>query len=1129
MGRLTRGARYRLPPGEFHIGDLVIKIDPPKDEVHNVNSPIHPAPSQHTDDDRFGRHRLYLLQQYPHDKLKFQGHDDCTDLAEGQEPIRDVYGWYEVSEWPGAKQRLKETENFLATLKEEAARPPTDSSPDPFDDSEEDETFEPEEEEAFLPSEAHTIEEDTEGALYVPSPIKHQYPDPQIRPLTMGAFTPVKAPQRRFEKPKSVQKQVPEFAARRKAYNENITKGLSPVPNSKPEPRRDLATAVLAKLNAASQDEIDNGFNSPHSKRIYSKKERDVPRRSAAMEEDTDPTLLHEEASSKFWPRYRTRRTSHTSKKRKSRQEPVDDDERVVIMAKKKRRSTKVSQVAIYDAVQDGTESGPTQPMPGQKIYPPPCDPNVKLSLWPQYEDAASDLPEGYQVRVRFIPNADHVLPTYRKEQAQQIEMLVSDLVKNLVYYLLTLPNWRVTAVERGLNELKSQARNYILTKLKEIENIWIQMFNNLNVRFTLPDLVGEQSCPRFTAPLHKRNKANTSNNHTIGIPTLTAPPRRKYNKAAPPPVTNVSTADERNPSHAAFATDLNSLLTRQLTALLETIRFQTCIPKALWQRQSAKGTAQRRLYESNMRVAALAWQVGFLEGWGREIGRLRVRQLQKMVQVGGQEMRYWKQEVVGGRAGECEVVDLMTGFKEPLRQWEKRHGMRSDVDLEHAAAEDQHNEDQEEEGAIARSIRKAKTKPKAIRRRYNTSHQRLQEAMKGSPPDKNLEEHQQLQDELRRHQQQEQLRRNRCSQMNGLQATAQPLGVETQSLYAPGAINHVYKSLLTPQEQWEIAQDLPDSANGYNPLTGRYFPPGSYGQSYTGSIDAGANAGAGYMPLDPALAAFDVQQQQMSQYMQQQHQPMQSQQQYAQRQTATQLREQQQMQAQSQLPTLMTLPDLQRDRSVTVVGDGEPLLVASHGEMFTTPHGTAGARLTSSPNRLHYQDPSAEQNGMFYPSSPLFGTAGRQHSPMPAGPSSPLMFDRDSGDDGEHQAQHVHKANNALTSGTLQHLPDGATLARFRDMYERQGRIADANAIRALERGASVVVAVGGQLVVHENNDYGDEDVNMGMSQGHVGNVDGEFGAEGLGETGESVEQAKRRSMGDDFDGWKGMLSGET
>ena len=1136
--RLTRGARYRLPPADFQDDDLVINIDPPKDEVHSINTPLHPAPSQHTDDDRFGRHRRHLLEEYGHDKLKFADQDDITTLGHGEEPIRDVYGWYEVSEWPGAAKRLKDTEKYLAALKGHEYRSQSDSSPDPFDDSEQDESFEPDDESPLLPSEAQTIEEDLDGAIYVPSPVKPQDSTPQIRFPAMGAFTPVKASQRRFAKPKSVKKQMPEFAARRTAYNENIMRGLASAPVSKSEPRRDSATEVLAKLNAAAQLEIEQGIVSPHSRRNYSKKERDIRRWSAAMDENIDPALLDDEARSAIQPRYLTQRTSHGSKKRKSQQGHVGGDDEVVIsMPKKKRRSTRTSQVLIPDAAEDEAELDHTQPKAGQKVFPPVCDSNAHLSLWPQLDEAAADLGEGYQVRVRFIHNANHVLPKYRKDQALEIETLVSDLVKKLVYYLLTLPNWRATAVEKGLDELKSQAWNYILRKLKEIENIWIKMFHDLDVTFILPSADKDNPCPNPTAPRRKRNKDSTGNNHTPGVPSLTVAPRRKSTKAVPPPVADVPNADKKTLSYAAFASDLNILVTRQVVALLETIRFQTCIPTALSKRQTIKGTRQRRLYESNMRVAALAWQVSFFEGWIREIGRSMVRSVQKMASEGRGEMRYWKQEVVGGRAGEKEVVDLMTGVREPFSQWEKKHGTQEISHEENGGVEEHHHEDEEEEGAIAKSIRKAKVAaPHVTRRRYTTSHQRLQAAMNGSPPDKNLEEHNQLQDELRR--------LNRCSQNKGLHGNPQPENQQSPSLFVATAMTQFYNSPNTPQEQWEFAQDLASAAKGYNPRMGYYYPGGQHAESHVQRLGADVKTEAAYMPIDPALAAFDAKQQQMIQSMQQHE---------------VQARYQRHMQTQQQqlpLPpppatTMTTPPGLQRDRSATVTGDSEHVTMPTDAEIFATPRsGPAVVGLLSSPHRQlhHLQDPGAEQGGIFYPSSPLADVAGLPSWNMPAaGPSSPLIFDRGPGGGVAHEhergREQIHEvSSNAVARGAVGHLPDRATLARLRDLYERQGRSADANAICALERGGAVAVGVDGRLVVHASasasasasagyaygNGSGSVDGSMVEGGGvGVGNVNGDFGANDLGETGESGEEARRRSVGDGSDRWKEMVVG--
>lgn len=1130
--RLTRGARYRLPAGEFQDGDLVIRIDPPKDDAYNINTPTDPAPSQHKDDNRFGRHRQHLLREYGHDKLKFEGHDEFMELEDGQEPIRDVYGWYEVFEWPGAKERLKDTEKFLASLTGHDHRPPSDFSPDSFDDSEQDKTFEPEDAGPLLPSEAHTIEEDIDGAVYLPSPEKVARPDSRPHSPILGAFTPVQVRQRLLKKPKSVTGKSDEAAARRKAFNENITRTYTAVPNSRSEPRRDSAIEVLAKLNAALQVDIDNGLVSPHSKRNYSKRERNTHRRSAATGVPIDPASLEPDANSGTQPRYRTQRTSYRTKKRKSQHQSVDDEEGVVTLPTKKRRSTRKSQVSIFDAGQDQNDLDPTQLRPGQKVYPPPCNPDADCSLWPQCQEAASSLPEGFQVRVRFMPNADHVLPKYRKEQSQEIDVLSNGLEKSIVYYLLTLPNWRATAMEEGLDELKSQARNYVLTKLKEMENIWIRTFEDLNVRLTLPNHDSEYGCPRLTTPLQQRTRANTGKNHIPGIASTTTASRRKQVKSLPNPVANASVDSNKHHSLTTFIAKFSALRNRQLTALLEIIRFQTSIPKALWQRESAAGTRQRRLYESNMRVAALSWQVGFFEGWGRDIGRLRFRSVQKNM-----EMRFWKQELVGGKAGEWEVVDLMTGLNEPLRQWQKKHRRPVDGQFKHRGIEEQHDddEDEKEERPISRSIRKAKENPGVTTRprRRITSHDRLQAAVGYSPPDKNLEGHNELQDELRRRKQQDQLRQNRCSQVNGLQSDLQRVNAKGPSLFAPGRIMHIYNQPLTPPKQWESAKGLGDDGRVITPQMDRYSRPGRFIQSYAQThvqdddqnhLQMGFGAAEGDIPLDPALQALDIQRQQ-----------------------------QHKMQAQHFLSTPTTPSIAHTQRQDTDPGTDDSGQMPTHGEIFTTPQGTAGIRLSSSPAPSFLQEADfsgqeplrlrggiAEGTEMVYPSSPRVGAAVRPPSPVLAGPPSPLRFVRESGHDDEQQYEpgmeheddqtRVHQRNYDQTCQSIpQYLPNGAALADLRKFYERDGRTADANAVRALERGGSVAVNMHGRLVVYEDIGYGNGGIQISLGQDDLGYVDGDFGTNNLGETGETEDEAAARGDGDGYEDWKMMLVGAT
>ena len=76
------------------------------------------------------------------------------------------------------------------------------------------------------------------------------------------------------------------------------------------------------------------------------------------------------------------------------------------------------------------------------------------------------------------------------------------------------------------------------------------------------------------------------------------------------------------------FEATITYLITRQLAALLETIRFQTSIPESATKGHKAKGAGKdTKHYEANCRLAALAWQVEFFEGWCRKMERFQTSQ----------------------------------------------------------------------------------------------------------------------------------------------------------------------------------------------------------------------------------------------------------------------------------------------------------------------------------------------------------------------------------------------------------------------------------------------------------------------------------------------------------------------
>ena len=1203
----TRASRYRIPPSEFKDNDFVIKIDPPKDPVFNKNTPTNPAPSLHTDDNRFGRHRQHLLQEYGQDKFKFEGHDDFMDAEEDHMVVSDVYGWYEVSEWPGAKERLEKTMSFLKDLKGEE-HITSDSSPTSFDDEKADQTFEGEnkDEGPLLPSEAQTIEEDMDGAIYVPSPGILRQPNFQQDSPVLGDFTPTQPRQRRPQNVKIEKQNRNDAKVRRQAYNESITR-TSPIPNHasiQAPARRNNGLDIIALLDQRVDLDVTRGKASPTTKRYYPKYELKARRQSQQSQAGKIDAVLLGQVDQSTEPTYRTQRGQYNTKKRKS-QASLDDGEGVNRVPIKKRKSTRLSQIPIYNDEQQHElaqvvfRQDPTQPKVNEKIYPIIRDPNAQYSLWPQCADEASSLPEAYQVRVRFIANAQHILPKYAKEQAQGMEIVIQELEKSVYYYLLTLPGWRTEAMRNGTDGLKSQARKFILSKMQIYEDVWVMVFNNLNVNIRLPGASRDQICP-LTAPL--RQHAQMINGEASA---------------------NNNFPHNDHMSHTTFLTKLFPLIHRQSSALLETIRFQTSTPPSLQQQQSSQQTRERKLYESNMRLAALGWQTHFFESWVTKVGRDRARSVQQALMEGRGEVRFWHQEVPGGRIvngeKEAEVVDLLAGVRYSLQEWQKQ--------IQSAGKGDGYvggeGDEEEEEGAIAKAIRRASESDivdahvNTFRRRP-TAHERLQAAVNADSPDRNVAAHYQLKDELRRRSLQEEERRNRCSQQQGYQqgqlghmngqqdytngqqdhlqpqqldpppqqnnanypqnyASSQVANGAGPGLFQQSAITHMQGQRISAQQQWALAQGLPVEWMGHaqiwhqnHPRNGaRNYANGGVATTHVpgpvsdyqphasplASVNANGfdiNGGAvgGGMPIDPALQAIDTQMQQQAMLMR------------AQEQRTIRERQETRMQMRIQQQPLTPL----RPHSYAQNGyDGQ---MSTHGQLFTSPGGTAGVRLSSSPLRGEEAIPSIEAGGedeaLFFPSSPLSGAIGRPNSPATPvmGPSSPLDFaaGMDS-DDNDELEQEFEDDDELEQTDDFAYHPELGDDHGVDDAESEPGINSDEDLLQQeFEDNYPYDV---NEHIVHDDDDpvadpyetqetyYGltttpQEPSFPGMVYDHGGfgtltggsvndanlppmvspaSVNGDFGANELGETGETEGQASARGEGDGWWLWKGML----
>ena len=463
----TRGSRYRLPPGDFKEDDLVIDIAPPKSPVLQ-NASASSKPSQHTDENRFGRHRTFLLQECA-GNLKFRGVDDFMDIEEDQVLIGDVYGWYEVSDWPGAQEQKRKTTQLLAKLKGEELESDQRSSPAPFDDEDVDQTFG--DEDRVLRSEDTNADDFSDDeVIHAPTPVA---PRSQLlnNPPAVGAFTPAKVVQ---ERRKSLPVAKIAGARRRPPYSDAARRLSYPNFNPSPGPHRhsNAAAAVLAALDYRQQQDIEDGFISPNSKRAYTEYERDLiaarggkpsqwtVKPQPAIESDfqrnidpnIDPTL---------------QQTVNPGQKRKSTTtHPSLDLDPSHPQSKKPK--TSVPPALFLSPTPPPPDPCLPFPNANEKILPPPTT-LLPYRLWPSFPPSTTRLPLGYRIRVRFISNAPSILTSNIKTQSKDIDDLLEELLGRCERYLLATGEWRV----QGEGKCRERARGWVVERMKAWEKAW--------------------------------------------------------------------------------------------------------------------------------------------------------------------------------------------------------------------------------------------------------------------------------------------------------------------------------------------------------------------------------------------------------------------------------------------------------------------------------------------------------------------------------------------------------------------------------------------------------------------------------------------------------------------------------
>lgn len=690
---LTRGARHRLPAGEFRDDDLVIDLPQPHSPTLSVSTLTRLEPSNEDDETRYQRFRKHFEQEYGPGRIKTKGKDDFMPLEEGQILVGRVYGYYEVNHWPGADEQFKKSKTILGQLKDEGSKSSDSSSElDAFDDEEADETFAGDDEYPLLPtSAARTIEDSDEDE----SPLLQRTPASAVLRRThsqksapeLGDFTPAQLRQLRQQSQKDANTKRTSTISQRKESqisDLSIHRSRIPPPNTQvPPPQQpdNAALTVLARLDQRRQEDIDNGFVSPSTHRQYTKQERMLV---------VGPEIMNERRQS--WPRNMLKKKRSRPNEEEGSEYGDENPSKKVVKKPKRKRGLSQSTKHLSLPAQRTVSPTLTPRIPSQQhpaaiargnIYPPlPVGifPNSS-NVWPVVDENQSRLSSGYQVRVQYINDASTVLSTYVKSQAASVTATVIKLEDSLVYTLLMTDEGR----DSGWEECSVRARKSIFAKLESFETQWRGVSKDAGMRFTAPDpdTIHKHGGKGFytTARGKKAMKPargkqggggddqnEPGNDSSTQAQAGVAP----HYQLAPVP-TNANNKPKPKPDFSTRPLFLNTLTPTtylQVSYLLETIRFQTAIPSALRLSRSSDSdlggvSAQRAQYESNMRLGALSWQADFFESWARRVER------DVMSGVVGGGLRFWKLKALSQDEGMSSggerkwlAVDFLTSLK---------------------------------------------------------------------------------------------------------------------------------------------------------------------------------------------------------------------------------------------------------------------------------------------------------------------------------------------------------------------------------------------------------------------------------------------------------------------------------
>ncbi len=682
----TRGARFHLPPSVFKEDDLVIDIPAPAKRLH----PSIPEPySDHIDEDRFKRHRKYLLQTYGADKFLFRGYDDFQtsfqDPSPGQIVVDNVYGMYEVGHWPSVQKQRKKTKQLLRSLERSAGMQDEIGveQETPSDGQDEDEDVM---EDTQVPSSPPTLSrqrveqafglgsDDTEPLL---SSSPNARLEPELPPSRPGAVPKSGKFDSAAEKYRQQQiKQAERIRAQRQAslmdaskepvdIRERIAEGLEPrfrTTGTRAGRRRkstEQTQSLTQKPPGADAGEdpsatIDPQLLRPGSATLPTPEASPLLdpvglslKRNADQASLEDPERKKRNArrpGNDLVPPTSRSRASEAQKgllsPQSQHQEPSKNDR--LRDELKSRPRTPVSAPGAREA-RTSTEQPLTVATVRYTMPPLEAGESTQdVHYWRLNNANALLLPTDLRANVRCLPQASQIFPQDQAQHFAVYNRLLSVFVRHIFFKLLATPQWR----DKKVTEVHRETRRQMYLQFYEVELKWLTCLRNANAH-------NDDSA--FQKLYMSMNRLiNDSDEHAHGFKVALA---QKAAQAAQQQESRQQTPSEEPQDN------MTSIMKTQFAYLCRTLAFYT-EPPDVSRVFSGDVEGVKRNFRDNIHIAAFAFQ--------RQImyDAIRRAERSKAKRIAGTGLRWFKAEN-GSQAKGDYIIDLFsqTGKWRP-RDW---------------------------------------------------------------------------------------------------------------------------------------------------------------------------------------------------------------------------------------------------------------------------------------------------------------------------------------------------------------------------------------------------------------------------------------------------------------------------